>query len=992
MGDVDLPEGVVTFLFTDIEGSTRLLQSAPERYGEILEAHRKVIREGVAANGGHEVKTDGDGFFIVFRSPTAAVTAAAAAQRGLASDALLLEYGVTVRMGLHTGEAQVTAGDYLGLAVHHAARVGSAGHGGQVVVSEATRLMTDADVPVDFIDLGEHLLKDLARPIRLFQLRADGLRVDFLPIRSLNAATATLPTSRTSFVGREPDLKRLLIALDEPGLVTLTGPGGTGKTRLAIEAARELRHAMDGTWFVDLQSASEPAQVAARAAAALDVLDASQPDTIMSRLTERIGQAACLIVLDNCEHLVEPAAELAERLLSDCPELRLLATSRDLLGLADERALRIPPLDLESATELFVDRAARADPGFAPSDDDLDVIRTICQRLDGIPLAVELAATRVRHMPVEDLAARLGDMFRLLVGSPGRGLQRHQTLQAVVDWSYDLLNGEEQAVFRRLSVLAGRFGVAEAEAVVRDDSITSSIAEVVFRLVDRSLLEHDGHGRYRQLETLRAYGQDKLLDAGESEATRERHAVHFLALAETADAGLIGGDFLEALDRLEADAENLQTALEWAAADDDKGLALRLVAASAVFAAVTSRAPLITVASRVVSEATGEEEFLAAAQAALGIAASCPGWERRLVGHAAATMELLGQETDQPEDADHLRAWALVGLAIVTALTGEAPSEALVYAARAETLATRGDLPMVAAGAGLARGWERLRAGDVTEARRLLAEVLDGALSRPETLWFAVARFWSGIAAMRAEEWTEALGHYAEVLPTFRRVSHKLYVQWVLDHMSYAALSLDDLPAARAYAEEGITTSADSGLGEGSNLYLLLERLGLLEALRGDATQAAHYYERAIALVNPDRGPHDYAALVANLASARAQSGELDEARRHAREAIDVIGRLEDVTLPTGAVQPPPIGNALRAVARLALAAGKPREAAELAGAVVAIHPLDKSPAHAREYVGRFHDALAEALGGSEQLAKAMAKGAEMPDPLSRAREVLSAV
>ena len=990
MSDLSLPEGVVTFVFTDIEGSTRLLQETPGTFAEVLDVHRAVLRRAFAEFDGREVNTEGDGCFVAFASASAAVLAAARAQTALAADPLLARHGVKVRIGMHTGEAERTGHDYVGLAVHHAARVANAGHGGQVLVSETTRLMAEEPEGLGFADLGEHVLKDLARPVRIFQLSGQGLERDFPPLRSLNSAMTALPVSRTSFVGRDNDLNQLLEDLVEPGLITLTGPGGTGKTRLAIEAAREVRGSLEGTWFVDLLTAADADQVLTATSAALGVLDVGQPDGPLDRLAERVGNRPCLIVLDNCEHVVEPVAELADGLLARCPGLRLLATSRDLLGLAHERARRVPPLEPGSAVELFVDRAARSVSGFEPTSEERKTIARVCHRLDGIPLAIELAAPRLRHISLEEFEARLGDVFRLLVGSRARGIQRHQTLQAVVDWSYNLLTAEEQVVLRRLSALSGGFTMEAAEAVAGGEPVTSAVEDIVFRLVDHSLVEHDGRGRYRQLETLRAYGQAKLTDGGESEAIRDRQVLYFLSWAETVAPGLKDDRFFKTLDELEAEADNLHVALEWAAEQRDRASVLRLAAATVQFGTLTSRDSLVKLADRAFTEAAvgGPPDLVAAAHVEFGLAAATAGWSRYAT-HASAAMELLGPEGPEPDGRDELRVWALAAMALNNMAKAEVQlADTRAQAERAMALADRCGLPTASMAAQSALAWDVMRSGDLDTARQMFDGVVGAGQDLKESLWFTVAAFWSGICCMRAADWTSAVEHYEDALVRFRRVSYKLYTQWVLDHLSVAALQLGDFAAARAYAEEGVALSMASGLGANSNLPYLYERLGYLEGLRGEHAQSARYYEQALEGVSLRQNAHDHAALRANLASALVECGELDEARVHLQAASEVTETLEPVATPIGEVTPPPVSNIANAVARLALAVGLADEAAELAGAVSKLHPAETATPATRERVAGFHAAIKSAVGAT-RFEAGMEAGAGLENPLRRAREVL---
>ena len=555
--------------FTDIEGSTRLLQRVGDRWASILVAHHRVIRAALDDHNGYEVDTAGDGFFVSFARATNAVGFAVDVQRALAADPVLGAENVRVRIGLHTGEVEVNGSDYLGLAVHHAARIASAAHGGQVLLSDATKTMASFrdDDDIDYLDLGEHELKDLARPVRLHQLTSADLAREFPPVRALNARVDRLPVTRSTFVGRESDVAALRLRLASPGLTTLTGPGGCGKTRLAVEAVREaLGELPGGAWFVDLRAAASGAQVEEKLVAAISV---ENVDAVAAKFR---GEAAA-IVLDNCEHLIDACADLVERLLDACPELRVIATSRDLLGIGAEVARRVPPLGSPSAVKLFADRAGRVDGGFVVDEHNNATVARICTRLDGIPLAIELAAARVRHMSVDALEDRLDDMFRVLVGSDRRALQRHQTLEAVIDWSYQLLEPDERAVLRRLAVFAGGFDLAAADVVCAADGT----ADIVFRLVDRSLVERSVGDRYHLLETIRAFGQVQLRDDGESDEVRHRHLEHFVAMADRLGPRLLGPEFFDLIDDLEVDVDNIRDAMEWSFRSGDVKRAVRML-------------------------------------------------------------------------------------------------------------------------------------------------------------------------------------------------------------------------------------------------------------------------------------------------------------------------------------------------------------------------------------------------------------------------------
>ncbi len=844
---------------------------------------------------------------------------------------------------------------------------------------------------IQFTDLGDHVLKDLAMPVRIFQLSGQGLDTEFPPLRSLNGTPTALPISRTSFVGREQALNQLLDDLLEPGLITLTGPGGTGKTRLAVEAAREVRGSLEGTWFVDLSSAADADQVINVAATALGVADVGQAEGSLSRLTERIGERPCLIVLDNCEHIVEPAAHLAERLLAGCAGLRVLATSRDLLGLAHERARRVPLWNWTAPSiSSWTEPPEQCTASILVPKNRL-IIERICRRLDGIPLAIELAAPRLRHIALDDFEDRLGDVFRLLVGSRSRGVERHETLQAVVDWSYNLLTSQEQVILRRLSVLSGSFRMEAAEAVATGEPIITPVEDTIFRLVDQSLVDHDGQGRYRQLETIRAYGQARLRESGESEAVRSRHLSYFADWADGVGPGLKRNRFFDCLDQLGAEVENLHSALEWAVEQQDHRSALRLVASTVHFGTLTSQDSLVKLAERALDGAAdGPADLVAAAHVEFGLAATTLGWGR-YAHHARRAMELLGPETPAGDDGDIQRVWALAGLAQLTAIADPPDlAQTKSYVVRAVALADRCNEPAAAMAAQSALAWDLMRSGDIEGARTELAGVVEAGGPLSKSLWFTMAVFWSGVASMRAAEWRSATAYYEQALVLFRRVSYKLYSQWVLDHLSTAALQLKDYAAARAYAEEGVAVSVAGGLGADSNLAYLYERLGYLEWRRAEHSQSAHYYQQALAHMSVGVNAHDHAALRCNLAVALAAGGELDQARDQLATALEIIESLTTVTLATGAVAEPPVANLAQGLAHLALAVALPEEAAELAGLSLKLHPVPLTSSTSPG--ARLHNELKIALGDEDRYNSAIARGAALEEPLVRIRQVLRLV
>jgi predicted ATPase/class 3 adenylate cyclase len=583
-----LPGGTVTLLFTDIEGSTRLLQRLGERYAGVLAEHQRLLRAAFAAHGGREVDTQGDAFFVAFPRAIDAVRAAVAAQRALAAHPWPEGAAVRVRMGLHTGEPTPTGGRYVGLDVHRAARVGAAAHGGQVLLTQTTEALVAHELPdaVRLRALGPQRLKDLQHPEPLYQLVVAGLPADFPPLQTLDRHAHNLPVQPTPLLGREREVGMARALLARPGarLVTLTGPGGVGKTRLGLQVAAEVADRFpDGVWLVPLAPLGDPALVGPTVARTLGLGEAAgQPlrDTLAAYLRDK----RLLLLLDNVEHLLDAAPLLAD-LLAASPALAVLATSRAPLRLAGEREVAVPPLPLPAAgrppareelgecaaVRLFVDRAQAVRADFRLTDENAAAVAEICRRLDGLPLALALAAARARLFAPPALLARLARPLALLTGGARDLPARQQTLRATIDWSYGLLGAGEQRLFARLAVFAGGCTLEAAEAVCDGaGDLGADVLEGLEALVAQSLLRWEpGAGdeaRVAMLETLREYAAERLAASGEAAAAGRAHAAHYLALAEAAERELAGPRQAAALARLEAEHDNLRAALAGSAA------------------------------------------------------------------------------------------------------------------------------------------------------------------------------------------------------------------------------------------------------------------------------------------------------------------------------------------------------------------------------------------------------------------------------------------
>jgi predicted ATPase/class 3 adenylate cyclase len=593
----ELPEGTVTFIFTDIEGSTELLKELGDKYAAVLADQRRILRDIFSRWSGQEVDTQGDSFFVSFPRATEAVAAAVEIQKALSEHTWPEDVEVRLRIGIHTGEPLVAEEGYVGIDVHRAARIGNTGHGGQVLLSETTTALVIDDLPlgVRLADLGQHRLKDVHRPEHIHQLTVEGLPTKFPPLKSIEVVSDdgedgqpkhNLPPDLTPFIGREEELDAIQELMRDKShrLLTLVGVGGIGKTRLALKAVSELVDRYpDGVRLVELANLSDPDLVPQYVASVYGVSAREEGREVTDVLIAYLSEKSALMVLDNCEHLIEPCAILVEKLLIECPGVNLIATSRENLGVQGEISFPVPTMEvpkeqipagdfeLYEAVRLFVDRAKAALPAFDPSFEAVDPIVKICRQLDGIPLAIELAAARVKLLEPAQITDRLQDRLDFLAGGPRTALPRHQTLEATMEWSYSLLTADEKDQFIKLSVFAGGWSLENAESLMRVDpgepaEISVEIIDVLSNLVDKSLVvveRREGVVRYRMLEPVRQFAVSKLSESGFEETIRKKQADLFKELAGRADPKLRTTEQLMWLEILDREHENLRTAISW---------------------------------------------------------------------------------------------------------------------------------------------------------------------------------------------------------------------------------------------------------------------------------------------------------------------------------------------------------------------------------------------------------------------------------------------
>jgi predicted ATPase/class 3 adenylate cyclase/DNA-binding XRE family transcriptional regulator len=596
--EIHFPSGTVHLLFSDIGGSTQLTQRLGETYVEVLERHQHILRGTFTKWNGYEVSTHGDSFFAVFSRATDAIAAAVEAQRALAREEWPLDIRLQIRIGIHTGEPILMNQDYVGVDVHRAARICAAAYPGQVLLSNQTRVMVERHLPPDVTlrELGKYRLKDLNEPEHLYQLVIPDLPSNFPPLKSLEVMPNNLPLQLTSFIGREREIEEIRQLLTSARLITLTGAGGTGKTRLAIEVARTIGDQYpDGVWVVDFAVLPEPSLIWQSIASILAVRE--EPNRSLTQtLIDFLRSKKLLLLFDNCEHLISACAQVVGSLLQACPQLQILATSREPLGIPGENqyyvpTLTTPQIDAEmfleelnrtEAVRVFIDRAAMVRPTFKLTKANALAVAQVCRRLDGIPLAIELAAARVKGLSVEQIAERLSDRFSLLNTGNRTALQRHQTLRATIDWSYNLLSEKERILLARLSVFAGGWTLESATEVCLVVQIEErDVLNLLLNLSDKSLViseEQIGETRYRFLETIREYALEKLAESGEERLVRNRHLDYFIQLAEEAERNYRSDKQLFWFHVMEGERDNFRTALDYVLRSDQVESSLRFVA------------------------------------------------------------------------------------------------------------------------------------------------------------------------------------------------------------------------------------------------------------------------------------------------------------------------------------------------------------------------------------------------------------------------------
>jgi predicted ATPase/class 3 adenylate cyclase/Tfp pilus assembly protein PilF len=862
----EFPSGTVAFLFTDIEGSTKRWERDSVSMWAAVERHFTLLGDAITAQNGILFKTIGDAVQAAFPSVPAAVAAAVAAQSTLRAE----DWGdlgpLRVRMAVHVGEATPRDGDYLAPCLNRLARLLGTGYGEQILLSEAARTMAEAALPpgCDLLDLGAHRLRDLLQPEHIYQLRGPGLVADFPPLKSLDRHLHNLPAQPTALLGRETEVAAARALLEQEGarVVTLTGPGGTGKTRLGLQVGAELLEAYaDGIWYVPLAAIADPDLVVPAIAQPLGVREvASEP--LLTTLEEYLLKKHALLLLDNFEQ-VTAAAPAVSALLAACPKVQVLVTSREPLRITGERELPVPPLSLPTerqvrgvppsalieypAIRLFVERAQAVKPDFTLTEANAADVAAICRRLDGLPLAIELAAARVRVLPPGQLLTRLDKRLKVLTGGNRDLPARQQTLRAAIEWSHDLLDPDEQALFARLAVFSGGCTLEAAEAVCGGSGdLALDVLDGLDSLTQKSLLRPedvaDGEPRFTMLETIREYGLERLDATDDAETVRRAHADYFLTLAETAEPQLTSSDQVAWLNRLGAEHDNFRSALGWLEQGDASETRLRIVAALWRFWWMRGH---LTEGRGWLERALAKADtlppaVLAQALSGAGILAESQGdYDQAITLHETA-LGLWRQVGDRLGIAA-----SLTNLGIIQRIYGDYERSSALHE-QALSLWREIDDEGGISSSLHELGWLALNRGDYDEAENLLTQSLEMSRRFGEPSALGTVLETLGILAFYMEDYDRAANLYRESMDLWRELNDSRMIAHALANIGEAKHHQGDLDGAETLYQESLALFRE--LGERRGTAFALFQLGRLALMRNDANEAVARFMESLAL------------------------------------------------------------------------------------------------------------------------------------------------
>jgi predicted ATPase/class 3 adenylate cyclase/Tfp pilus assembly protein PilF len=907
----NLPTGTVTFMFTDIEGSTKRWEHDPQQMRAALTRHDAILRAAIEEQGGYVFKTVGDAFCAAFPTPHDALAAALSTQRALNKEIWDPAIGeVRVRMALHLGVAQVQDGDYFGQPVNRVARLLSAGHGGQMLLSDPTYDLVRDNLPagITLNDLGEHRLKDLIRPERIFQVVASGLPTEFPPLKSLDNRPNNLPLQPTPLVGREKELAAIekLLRREDVRLLTLTGPGGTGKTRLGLQAGADLLEELtDGVWFVELAALTDHNLVISTVAQTLGVKEgAGQPliDTLKAYLKEK----RMLLVLDNFEQVSDAAPQVAQ-LLAGCPNLKVLVTSRVSLRVRSEHEYAVPPLGLPpagargamhlpfeqltqyEAVRLFIERAQAVKADFEVTNENAPAVAEICVRLDGLPLAIELAASRIKMLSPQALLSRLSNRLKVLTGGARDLSARQQTLRGAIDWSYDLLDEGHKQLFRRMAVFQGGRTLDALEAVCNyDGELRVDLFEGVETLLSNSLIQQreglDGEPRFWMLETIHEYAREKLQNSPEGESLRKEHALYFTALVERAEPHLVGSDTLEWLNRLEDEHDNMRAAIEATELSGDIPANLRLCVALYRFWHGRShwsegKARLEASLSKAqTSTDIIDSQLLARAHLAAARLMMNQYDYSQATPHVETSLALFNAVDDKAGIADALRTKGV----ILSAQGDSVPARELSEGSlaifrelgdkRSAALVLR-DLALIARGL-----------GDNKLARAYLEQALAIQREIGDRLGMSYTLHNLGFSAHAEGEYPLAMSLYEQSLQIAREAGNKWDIFWNVYQMGYVAIEQEDYERAEVLLEENLALSSE--LGSKGLVAAALGSMGYLEMERGNYAKARSLVEQSLESERSIGNKADVALELETLGWIAYFEGNHAEAEDHFMESI----------------------------------------------------------------------------------------------------------